>query len=68
MRARQDEGSGSAAASRCGDRHNRSEALREAHLSRIKAKAGDEIRKVRGRGSGSRAGRRASAAGALTRT
>jgi hypothetical protein len=39
-----DEAPGASAAAR----HQRSEALREAHLSRIKAKAGDEARKVRG--------------------
>jgi hypothetical protein len=47
-RSRDDGGGGAAAAAaRYDDKHQRSEALREAHLSRIKAKAGDEARKVR---------------------
>lgn len=36
-----------AAAARSADKHQRSEALRAAHISRIRAKAGDETRKVR---------------------
>jgi hypothetical protein len=39
-------GAPSAAAGRAVDKHQRSELLRAAHLRRIKAKAGDESRKV----------------------
>lgn len=42
----QEDAGGAAAATRLDDRHQRSEARREAHLNRIKAKAGDEGRKV----------------------
>jgi hypothetical protein len=49
-RSREDGAAGrpaaAAAAARYGDKHQRSEALREAHLNRIKAKASDEARKV----------------------
>ncbi|KAF8072639.1 hypothetical protein HT031_000299 [Scenedesmus sp. PABB004] len=41
-----DAGGASAAAARSADKHQRSEALRAAHIGRIKAKAGDEARKV----------------------
>lgn len=35
-----------ASAAKYGDKHQRSEELRAAHIKRIKAKAGDETRKV----------------------
>jgi hypothetical protein len=41
----EEEGAANAAAARA-DKHQRSELLRAAHISRIRAKAGDETRKV----------------------